>query len=129
MKSFTAVVLLLAIMAITANAFVMPSSSTSRGLMTTTPSSTTTLNERRWNFNEGQSPWGLKQNAEKWNGRVAQMAFVWIFLQELVTGKGVIKGISEGDTVALINAGLFAVCLVGLVGWLAFQGDDDYTTN
>ena len=38
--------------------------------------STTCLSERRWNFNEGQSPWGMKQNAEKWNGRVAQVCFV-----------------------------------------------------
>ena len=28
---------------------------------------------RRWNFNEGQSPWGLKVNAEIWNGRAAQV--------------------------------------------------------
>jgi len=34
---------------------------------------TTTLAERRWNFNEGQSPWGMKENAEIWNGRVAQV--------------------------------------------------------
>jgi hypothetical protein len=35
--------------------------------------STTQLQERRWNFNEGRSPWGLKNNAEIWNGRVAQV--------------------------------------------------------
>jgi hypothetical protein len=34
------------------------------------------LQERRWNFNEGQSPWGLKRNAEIWNGRVAQVRFL-----------------------------------------------------
>jgi hypothetical protein len=34
---------------------------------------TSRLYERRWNFNEGQSPWGLKRNAEIWNGRVAQV--------------------------------------------------------
>ena len=36
-------------------------------------SSTTMLNERQWNFNEGQGPWGVKKNAEIWNGRVAQV--------------------------------------------------------
>ena len=36
-------------------------------------STTTTLNERQWNFNEGQGPFGLKKNAETWNGRVAQV--------------------------------------------------------
>ena len=34
---------------------------------------TTALSERKWNFNEGQGPWGLKKNAEIWNGRVAQV--------------------------------------------------------
>jgi hypothetical protein len=40
---------------------------------TTIASSTTRLSERKWNFNEGQSPWGMKQNAETWNGRIAQV--------------------------------------------------------
>ena len=35
--------------------------------------SSTALQERRWNFNEGQGPWGLKKNAEIWNGRMAQV--------------------------------------------------------
>ncbi len=35
--------------------------------------SSTALSGRRWNFNEGQSPWGMKINAETWNGRVAQV--------------------------------------------------------
>lgn len=34
---------------------------------------TTQLAERQWNFNEGRSPWGLKKNAEIWNGRLAQV--------------------------------------------------------
>ena len=42
-------------------------------------SSSTALEERRWNFNEGQSPWGMKQNAEIWNGRFAQ---VRIYMRE-----------------------------------------------
>jgi hypothetical protein len=38
-----------------------------------TSKGSTSLFERRWNFNEGQGPWGLKKNAEVWNGRVAQV--------------------------------------------------------
>lgn len=36
-------------------------------------STTTALQERKWNFNDGQAPWGLKKNAEIWNGRFAQV--------------------------------------------------------
>jgi hypothetical protein len=54
---------------------------------------------------------------------------VWIFLQELVTGKGVLQGIDEGNWFFLLNAGLFGVGAVGLTGWLAIQGDDDFTKN
>lgn len=57
------------------------------------------------------------------------MAFVWVFLQELVTGKGVFKGIEEGDIFFLANFGLFGVGVLGLTGWLALQGDDDYTNE
>lgn len=39
--------------------------------------------DRTWNFNNGRSPWGFKDNAEVWNGRVAQVAFVWVLLQEV----------------------------------------------
>lgn len=53
--------------------------SSSSAVKTTTRTSTTTrLSERQWNFNEGQSPWGLKKNAEIWNGRVAQVCDVVI---------------------------------------------------
>ena len=55
------------------------------------------------------------------------MAFVWVFLQELVTGKGVIKGIDEGDLFFIANAVLFGLSLVALTGWLAIKGEDDYT--
>mmetsp|Transcript_23387 Transcript_23387/g.55434 ORF Transcript_23387/g.55434 Transcript_23387/m.55434 type:complete len:151 (-) Transcript_23387:176-628(-) len=103
---------------------------TSSNIVNNKPSSTsssTSLSERKWNFNEGQGPWGLKKNAETWNGRVAQMAFVWVFLQELVAGKGVIKGIDEGDPFFIANAALFGLSLVALTGWLAIKGEDDYT--
>lgn len=45
-----------------------------------TRTSNTALSERRWNFNEGQSPWGLKKNAEIWNGRMAQVCPFLLFL-------------------------------------------------
>lgn len=31
------------------------------------------------NFNEGRSPFGLKKNAEVWNGRIAMVCSPWIF--------------------------------------------------
>jgi len=36
--------------------------------------SKTMLMERRWNFNEARGPFGMKKNAEIWNGRVAQVS-------------------------------------------------------
>lgn len=55
------------------------------------------------------------------------MAFVWVFLQELIAGKGVFKGLEEGNLFFQANLGAFGVCLVALTAWLAIQGDDDYT--
>ena len=55
------------------------------------------------------------------------MAFVWVFLQELITGKGIFKGLEEGDAFFIANAAAFAVCVVGLTGWLALQGSEDFT--
>lgn len=72
----------------------------------------------------GRSPWGMKNNAEIWNGRVAQVAFVIVLLQELVFGKGVVQGIQDGDFGALFMAGIFGVSVVGLTGWLALKGDE-----
>lgn len=70
--------LLLVFSTLSVNGFVVPSKSTSsvvsQQIPTATARSTTTaLSERQWNFNEGQGPWGLKKNAETWNGRVAQV--------------------------------------------------------
>jgi hypothetical protein len=58
-----------------------------------------------------------------------KMAFVWVFLQELITGKGIFKGLEEGDGFFIANAVVFAVCVVGLTGFLALQGTDDYTKD
>lgn len=57
------------------------------------------------------------------------MAFVWVFLQELITGKGVFKGIEEGDLFFVANLGLAVLSMVGLTAWLAIKGDDDYTKD
>jgi hypothetical protein len=56
-----------------------------------------------------------------------KMAFVWIFLQELITGKGIFKGLEENDMFFIANAAAFGVCLVSLTAWLAIQGSEDYT--
>mmetsp|Transcript_1332 Transcript_1332/g.1981 ORF Transcript_1332/g.1981 Transcript_1332/m.1981 type:complete len:147 (-) Transcript_1332:165-605(-) len=89
-----------------------------------TTSSATALSERKWNFNQGRSPWGLKNNAEIWNGRLAQMAFVVVLLQEAITGKGVVAAIQDGDAVGYAFLGLAVVSTVGLTIWLAIKGDE-----
>ena len=88
-------------------------------------SSTTALSERQWNFNEGRGPWGMKKNAEIWNGRVAQMAFVVVLLQELITGKGVIASIQDGDANGFAFLGFAVLSTLGLTGWLALKGDEN----
>lgn len=57
------------------------------------------------------------------------MAFVLVFLQELVQGKGVIEGIQQGDPVNLVALALAGVSLLGLTVFLAIKGDDDYITR
>lgn len=90
-----------------------------------TASSSTALCERRWNFNEGRGPWGMKKNAEIWNGRVAQMAFTLTLLQELITGKGVIQGLQEGDPVNLAFLGVAVASTLGLTAFLAIKGREN----
>jgi len=115
-----------------ANAFVTPQSNTILTPKIQTPtitspsltesSSTTSLSMgRQWNFNEGRKPWGLKNNAEIWNGRVAQMGFIVVFLQELATGKGVVAGFQDGDLISYIMAGLTVFSIVALTAWLAIE--------
>lgn len=48
-----------------------------------------------------------------------------VFFQELIQGKGVVQGLSEGDFVNYIFLALFAVPTFGLVVWLAIQGDHE----
>jgi len=71
----------------------------------------------------------MKKNAEIWNGRVAQMAFVFVFLQELIQGKGVVQGLQEGDPINTAGVAAFLVCAGGLTAFLAFKGDDDYVNQ
>merc|ERR1740124_1640867 len=122
--------LVLAILAMT-QAFVAPQLKTTSAremqapTITSLPSedySTTSLSMgRQWNFNEGRKPWGLKNNAEIWNGRVAQMGFIVVFLQELATGKGVVAGFQDGELISYIMAGLTVFSIVALTAWLAIE--------
>ena len=57
------------------------------------------------------------------------MAFVVIFLQELIQGKGVIEGVRQGDALNLAFAGVTFVAVAGLTAILALQGDDDYVSK
>jgi len=79
---------------------------------------------RRWNFNEARGPFGLKNNAEIWNGRLAQMAFITVLLQELITGKGIFKSYNDGDTIAYVMLGFAVLSTVGLTIFLAFKGEE-----
>jgi hypothetical protein len=54
------------------------------------------------------------------------MAFTVIFLQELITGKGVIEGIQNGDIVNLAFLGVAVVSTVGLTAFLASKGTEEY---
>lgn len=40
---------------------------------------------------KGRVPYGFSENAEKLNGRVAMMGFTIVFLQEGITGRGVLQ--------------------------------------
>ena len=40
---------------------------------------------------KGRVPYGFSNSAEKLNGRAAMMGFTVLFLQELITGKGVLE--------------------------------------
>jgi len=100
---------------------------TSNNAITPTTSAVTTTSlemGRQWNFNKGRSPWGLKKNAEIWNGRIAQLSFTVVLLQEAITGKGVIQAWQAGDLVSYIMFALTIFSIGGLTVWLAFQGEE-----
>ena len=53
------------------------------------------------------------------------MAFVVVLLQELITGKGVIASIQDGDPFSVVAFGLTVVSIVGLTVFLAIKGNDN----
>lgn len=57
------------------------------------------------------------------------MAFVFVFAQELITGKGVVQGFQEGDPLNIACLGVAVVSTVGLTAWLAIQGTDEYNED
>jgi|AntRauTorckE5430_2_1112549.scaffolds.fasta_scaffold46800_2 hypothetical protein len=111
------------------NGFVTPKSNSLNTLSTRpvvlTPS-TTSLSERQWNFNEGRGPFGLKKNAEIWNGRFAQMCFIVVLIQELVTGQGVVQGLQEGTPVAFAMVGFTGLSLLALTAFLGIKGKTEF---
>jgi hypothetical protein len=120
----------LAVILVSVNGFTTPTPRSSiQRISTQTPSvsfDTSLSMGRQWNFNEGRGPFGLKKNAEIWNGRFAQMCFVVVLLQELVTGKGVIQGIQEGNPINIAMLGLTAFSGVALTAFLAIKGKDKF---
>ncbi|KAJ1453905.1 hypothetical protein M885DRAFT_522667 [Pelagophyceae sp. CCMP2097] len=85
----------------------------------------------QWNYNIGRSPWGFGLNAEVWNCRVSMMAFVWVVVQETVTGKGTITAFLEATTmdelfVPILNAAAFALITLGLTAVIATNDNDKY---
>ena len=58
-----------------------------------------------------------------------KMAFVIIFIQELIQGKGVIQGIQNGEIINTVSLGAAVVSVVALSAVLALKGADDYTKN
>ena len=56
------------------------------------------------------------------NNRYGFQSFVVVLLQELITGKGVVQGLQEGDPVNIAIAGITGVSLVGLTAFLAIKG-------
>jgi hypothetical protein len=59
----------------------------------------------------------------------SQMAFIFVFGQELIQGHGIVEGVQNGDVGNIVGLGAFAVTTLGLTAWLAVKGDDDYVKN
>jgi SNF family Na+-dependent transporter len=54
------------------------------------------------------------------------MCFIAVVLQEVVTGKGVIQGISEGDAFSVACLVVTLVVIGALTAFLAIKGADNY---
>ena len=70
----------------------------------------------------------MKKNAEIWNGRAAQMGFTFVLLQELITGKGVVQGLQEGNPFNMVCLGIGVVGILGLTAFLAVKGKESDVT-
>jgi hypothetical protein len=55
-----------------------------------------------------------------------QMAFIFVVAQELITGKGVIQGVQEGDPINIAFLGATIVSILSVTAVLAIKGDDNY---
>ena len=54
------------------------------------------------------------------------MAFTVVIVQELVTGKGVIEGIQEGNAVNMAFMAATVASILGITAILALKGSDNY---
>ena len=57
------------------------------------------------------------------------MAFIFVVLQELIFGKGVVQGLTDGDPIYIACAVLFFASVGGLTLFLAIKGPDNYVDN
>jgi hypothetical protein len=60
---------------------------------------------------------------------ILQMAFVFVFLQEAIFGKGIVQGITEGDPIYIACLASFFASVGGLTIFLAIKGADNYVDN
>lgn len=56
----------------------------------------------------------------------SQMSFIVVVLQELITGKGAIEGVQEGNPVNIACLAVTVASILGLTAFLAMKGDDKY---
>lgn len=57
------------------------------------------------------------------------MSFIFVLLQEIITGKGVVQGIQDGDPFSMGCAVATVVSILGLTAFLALKGSDDYVDH
>mmetsp|Transcript_24625 Transcript_24625/g.79599 ORF Transcript_24625/g.79599 Transcript_24625/m.79599 type:complete len:164 (-) Transcript_24625:76-567(-) len=82
-----------------------------------------------WNLNYSREPWGIAINAEVWNSRVAMVAFVWVVLQELIQGEGVITKFQKAQSidevyVPIAFAAVFFLGILAIAVRVALEPDD-----
>ena len=57
---------------------------------------------------------------------MAQVGFTIVLLQELITGKGVVQGLQEGNFLNIAFLGVTVVSVVGLSAFLAIKGKEKF---